>query len=209
MANIRKDHDASVTGASTRRRRHQRLDHPIPSLSGLSARGRAAIACLERTRLWPGAAHDAVDAWTRLLRDPYHRLFDPASGCGVLACRPDPDELRRILHMVAHALPRHDARRFRTRLAELDEQSSRASPQFTHHPLDQQRPVDHRPGPATSRRTTTSPDGPGRPRHGLQAHAKRAEDRRGHGRRQRHCARRSRTAMVSTWSRTASSPLRR
>jgi hypothetical protein len=101
---------------------HHHQDHRIPSLPGLSARGRAAIAGLERTRLWPGAAHDAVDAWTRLLRDPYHRLFDPASGCGVLACFPDSHELRRILHMVAHTLPRHDARRFRRRLATLDEQ---------------------------------------------------------------------------------------
>jgi hypothetical protein len=101
---------------------HQRPDHPIPSLPGLSARGRAAIACLERTRLWPGAAREAVDAWTRFLRDPYHRLFDPAYGCGVLSCCPDPDELRRILHMVARTLPRQDARRFRRRVATLDEQ---------------------------------------------------------------------------------------
>ncbi|MBB4752534.1 hypothetical protein [Actinoplanes lobatus] len=80
------------------------------------------IAHLERTRLWPGAARDALDAWTRFLRDPYHRLFDPASGCGVLACCPDPMELRRLLHMVSQALPRRDARELRRHLAELDEQ---------------------------------------------------------------------------------------
>jgi hypothetical protein len=108
--------------ARVRAAAHRRLEHPVPTLPGLTARGRAAIARLERTRLWPGAAHEAVHAWTLFLRDPYHRLFDPACGCGVLACCPDPDELRRILHMVAHALPRHDARRFRRRLAELDEQ---------------------------------------------------------------------------------------
>jgi hypothetical protein len=108
--------------ARVRATAHRRHDHPVPHLPGLSAQGRAAIARLERGRLWPGAAREALDAWTRLLRDPYHRLFDPAYGCGVLACCPDPDELRRILHMIAHTLPRHDARRFRRRLAQLDEQ---------------------------------------------------------------------------------------
>jgi len=61
-----------------------------------------------------------LDAWRRFLLDPYHRLFDPAYGCGVPACRPDPVELRRILHTVTHALPRRDACYLRRRLAALD-----------------------------------------------------------------------------------------
>lgn len=100
---------------------HRRPDRPVPTIPGLSPRGRAAIAQLERARLWPGAAREALDAWTLFLRDPYHRLFDPAYGCGVLACCPDPLELRRILHIVSHALPRHDARTLRRRIAELDD----------------------------------------------------------------------------------------
>jgi hypothetical protein len=100
----------------------RRVDQPVPNIPGLSSRGRAAIVHLERTRLWPGAAREALDAWTRFLRDPYHRLFDSAYGCGVLACCPDPIELRRILHIVIHALPPHDARTLRRRVAELDDQ---------------------------------------------------------------------------------------
>ncbi|WP_433790617.1 hypothetical protein [Actinoplanes sp. CA-252034] len=108
--------------AGVRAAARRRLERPPADLPGLSPRGRAAIAHLERTRLWPGAAREALDAWTGFLRDPFHRLFDPASGCGVLACCPDPIELRRLLHIVAHALPRHDARRLRRRLAQWDEQ---------------------------------------------------------------------------------------
>ncbi len=101
---------------------HRHLDQPVPSIPGLSPRGRAVIAELERSRLWLGAAGEALDAWTRFLRDPCHRLFDPAYGCGVLACCPDPVELRRILHIVINALPRHDARALRRRVGELDDQ---------------------------------------------------------------------------------------
>ncbi|GIG93033.1 hypothetical protein [Plantactinospora endophytica] len=63
-----------------------------------------------------------LDAWTRFLRDPYHRLFDPTNGCGVLACCPDPIALRHILHIIIHALPKQDARALRRRIAELDDQ---------------------------------------------------------------------------------------
>lgn len=108
--------------AQVRAATHRRLAQPVPGLPSLSPRGRAALARLERTRLWPGAAREALDAWTHFLRDPYRRLFDPASGCGILACCPDPTELRRVLHIVSHGLPRHDARELRRRLAELDEQ---------------------------------------------------------------------------------------
>jgi hypothetical protein len=107
---------ARVRAAASRR-----LDQPVRTLPGLSSRGRAAIAELERTRFWPGAAREALDAWTRMLDDPYHRLFDSEYGCGVLACCPGVDELRPVLHAVAHALPRRDARQFRRRLAALDE----------------------------------------------------------------------------------------
>jgi hypothetical protein len=74
----------------------------------------------ERRRWWPGAAREALDAWQRFLRDPYHRLFDPGSGCGLLQCCPDPVELRAMLEAIAHALPAKDARLLRARLAELD-----------------------------------------------------------------------------------------
>ena len=97
------------------------LARPVPTIEGLSPRGLAAIVRLERERFWPGAARQALDAWERFLRDPYHRLFDPAYGCSILACCPDPDELRAILAAVVRALPDRDARRLRIQLAELDE----------------------------------------------------------------------------------------
>ena len=81
----------------------------------------AAIVRLERTRLWPGTARETLDAWELFLRDPYHRRFDPESGCGVLMCCPDPVALRGRLEAIAHALPRKDARAFRRRLAELEQ----------------------------------------------------------------------------------------
>jgi hypothetical protein len=109
---------ARVRAASPR----PRLDQPVPMLPGISARGIAAIVQLERTRLWPGAAHEALQAWTQFLRDPYHRCFDPQYGCGVLLCCPDPVELRGLLDTIAHALPTKDARAFRRRLALLDDQ---------------------------------------------------------------------------------------
>jgi hypothetical protein len=91
-------------------------------LTGLSPRGVAAIVRLERTGLWPGAAHEAFAAWPLFLTDPYHRLFKPDSGCGHLMCCPEPNHLRGLLDTIAHALPPRDARRFRRRLAGLDGQ---------------------------------------------------------------------------------------
>jgi hypothetical protein len=55
-----------------------------------------------------------------LLRDPYHRLLDLASGCGVPARCPDPVGLRRVLRIVIYVLPPRDARALRRRIAELD-----------------------------------------------------------------------------------------
>ena len=98
-----------------------RPDRPLRDIPGVSARGRVVIAHLERDRLWPAAAWEAVDAWTRLLRDPHHRLIDPASGCPVFACCPEPDEVRRILRMVLHALPRRDSRALRDRIGDPDD----------------------------------------------------------------------------------------
>jgi hypothetical protein len=95
------------------------LARPVPTLPG--PRGLAAIVRLERDRFWPGAARQALDAWEVFLRDPYHRLFDPAYGCGIPACCPDPEQLRTVLTAVVHALPDKDARRLRARLADLDE----------------------------------------------------------------------------------------
>lgn len=87
---------------------------------GLSARGRAQLVRLEHTRLRPGAAAEALDAWARFVRDPVHRIWEPGSGCGEPLCCPDPEELRRVLDLVAHHLPPRDAQRFRRRVAALD-----------------------------------------------------------------------------------------
>jgi hypothetical protein len=97
------------------------LDKPVAMLPGISPRGVAAIVELERTRLWPGATHEAFKAWARFLSDPYHRFFDPQYGCGELLCCPDPVELRGLLETIAHALPAKDARAFRRRLTTLDD----------------------------------------------------------------------------------------
>jgi len=95
--------------------------HPTSTITGLSPAGAAAIARLEHGRLGPGTVGVTLLAWTRLLGDPYHRLFDPTEGCGDPMCCPDPTELRRTLAMAAAALPSRDARVFRKRLAALDE----------------------------------------------------------------------------------------
>lgn len=87
---------------------------------GLSARGRARLTRLEHTKLWPGATAEALEAWARFVRDPVHRIWDTGSGCGQLVCCPDPEELRRVLDLVAHNLPVEDARRFRRRVAAAD-----------------------------------------------------------------------------------------
>lgn len=75
---------------------------------------------LEGSRLWPGAAAEALRSWELFVGDPMHRLWDSECGCGVMQCCPDPDELRRVLELVAHALPAKDARWFRQRVAAID-----------------------------------------------------------------------------------------
>ncbi|GAA2305117.1 hypothetical protein GCM10010149_63580 [Nonomuraea roseoviolacea subsp. roseoviolacea] len=101
--------------------RSQTTGAPAEAIPGLSPRGRFAVARLERERYWPGAAAEALRAWSLFLRDPWHRLFDPAESCGVMLCCPDPAELREILHAVAHVLPRKDARALRRRVGELED----------------------------------------------------------------------------------------
>jgi hypothetical protein len=101
---------------------YPRLDQPVALPSGLSPRGVAAIIRLERTRFWAGAAHQALQAWTMFLRDPYHRCFDRQYGSGELLCCPDPVELRSMLDTITHALPPRDARMLRRRLAAIDDQ---------------------------------------------------------------------------------------
>ncbi len=43
-----------------------------------------ALAGLERTRLWPGAAEEAWRIWEGFVRSPYHRIYDYRydKGCG-------------------------------------------------------------------------------------------------------------------------------
>ena len=66
----------------------------VPTIEGLSRQGLAAVVRLERERFWPGAARQALDAWELFLHDPYHRLFDPAYGCGILAYPPEAAALK-------------------------------------------------------------------------------------------------------------------
>jgi hypothetical protein len=56
----------------------------ISNLPGLSPHGRMALAGLERTRLWPGAAEEAWRIWEGFVRSPYHRIYDYRydKGCG-------------------------------------------------------------------------------------------------------------------------------
>jgi hypothetical protein len=80
-----------------------------------------AIARLERTRLWPGAAAEALDSLTRFVGDPMHRLWIPESGCGVSLCCPETPRLRQILNAVLRVLPPVDARLLRQRIASVDD----------------------------------------------------------------------------------------
>ena len=96
---------------------------------------------LESARLYPGEAADAWEIWAHAVRQPDHRLYAPSSETYVPGWRPydpgydlvlpgrpdgpwdtnNPSTARRVLETVAHALPGHDAREFRKRLAALDE----------------------------------------------------------------------------------------
>jgi hypothetical protein len=72
-------------------------------------------------RLWPDAVAFSLKWWSGFVRSPYHRLHDRRyEGCGFFECCPDPDEVRGVLEVAAHVLPKKDARAFRRHLSELD-----------------------------------------------------------------------------------------
>lgn len=83
----------------------------VSQFPGLSPRGRAVLAGLESTRLWPRAAEQALRHWQSYQRDPYARQWDRPDSCGDWHCCPDIDEVTTILRIVVHNLPPRDARR--------------------------------------------------------------------------------------------------
>jgi hypothetical protein len=94
----------------------------VSQFPGLSARGRAVLARLEHTRLWPGQTEEALRLWRLFLRDPCHRLWDPRyPGCEYWGCCANMNEVRALLEIVADRLPPRDARRFRQMLKAIDE----------------------------------------------------------------------------------------
>jgi hypothetical protein len=91
----------------------------VSQFPGLSPRGRAVLAYLEHTRMWPRQAEQALRYWQLYLRDPCHGRWDRPDSCGEWYCCPDLGEVRRVLEIVAHNLPPRDARRFRSMLAAI------------------------------------------------------------------------------------------
>jgi len=101
--------------------RSRPLDGRTSVIPGLSARALRAIAHLERTRLGEGVVAEALCGWSWFVRHPWHRLWDPSTACGVLVCCPNPPDVRAVFEAAVAVLPRQDARRFRSRVAALDE----------------------------------------------------------------------------------------
>jgi hypothetical protein len=94
----------------------------VSQIAGLSPHGRVVLARLERKRFWPGKVEAGLRLWEEHLRSPYRRLYDPRyEGCGIWECCTPIEELRELLAIVEHHLPKRDARRLRPRLARLDE----------------------------------------------------------------------------------------
>jgi hypothetical protein len=89
----------------------------VSELPGLSPRGRAVLARLEVTRLWPGKAEQALRYWREYQRAPHARRWDRPDSCGEWECCPDIDEVRAVLTTVVHNLPKPDARRLRSVIA--------------------------------------------------------------------------------------------
>ncbi|GAB2554333.1 hypothetical protein GCM10027269_04030 [Kribbella endophytica] len=88
----------------------------------MSPHARVVITRLERTRFFPGQIGIALREWEILVRRPEHRLLDLQNeGCGEWGCCAPVDEVRAVLTVVEHHLPKRDARRLRARLARLDE----------------------------------------------------------------------------------------
>lgn len=91
-------------------------------MPGITYRGRVALGRLEHDRFWPEAVSDACQAWQNIIHDPYRRLFDPAFGCGYLACCPDMSQVDEILFAALAVLPPRDAKHLRNRLRKYAEQ---------------------------------------------------------------------------------------
>jgi hypothetical protein len=91
----------------------------VSELPGLSPRGRAGLARLEVTRLWPGQAEEALRYWREYRRNPNSQRWDRPDSCGQWGCCPDIDEVRTVLRTVVHNLPPDDARRLRSVLVAL------------------------------------------------------------------------------------------
>jgi hypothetical protein len=91
----------------------------IPVAQGISARGLAEVARLERTKLWPGAIFHALQGWARFTRASDARRQE-ILGCGEPACCPDPLDNRKLLDRVVAILPPSDARLLRRRIEEMD-----------------------------------------------------------------------------------------
>jgi hypothetical protein len=95
----------------------------VSQFPGLSPHGRCVVARLEHTRFVPGRAEQALRLWRGFMRDPDHRLRDPRyGGSGVWECDPDMAQAREVLEIVAHHLPRRDARRFRRMVDAVDDE---------------------------------------------------------------------------------------
>jgi hypothetical protein len=88
----------------------------VSQLPRLSPRGRAVLARIELTRLWPRAAEQALGYWRDYQRDPDSQRWDRPDDCGQWFCCPDIDEIRMVLGIVEHNLPARDARLFRAEL---------------------------------------------------------------------------------------------
>lgn len=94
----------------------------VSQFSGLSPHGRCVIARLEHT-LMPRQTEEALELWRRFMRNPYRRLWDPRyGGCGCWGCCNDMNRVREVLEIVAHHLPRRDARRFRRMVEAVDDE---------------------------------------------------------------------------------------
>src|SRR5262245_38508619 len=83
----------------------------VPGLARGSSTLAAAVARLERERLWPGAVAQALQQWSRIARRPQVAL---SGGCGCPLCNPfySTDE-RAVLELAVHALPARPARELR------------------------------------------------------------------------------------------------
>ncbi|MEV4282971.1 hypothetical protein [Actinoplanes xinjiangensis] len=92
----------------------------IALVDGVSTKGLARIAHLERTRLGPGAAAAALKSWQEFARastdERADRLYYGHAGC----C-PDPLADRATLERVLRVLPPSDAKALRHRIEALDD----------------------------------------------------------------------------------------